>query len=87
MDPRVTTPPSALEQQFTLSMRIYDAIARVYPSVPHETASTQNETPVLDTERSLHDRLLRIYAVLQEADAAPTTQTVATAEALLAEVK
>lgn len=71
MDPRVKAPPSALDQQFRLSMRLYDAINRIFD--------------LGERARPLHARLLQLYTVVQGADAAPTAQMVRQAEELLKE--
>ena len=71
MDPRVKTPSSALDQQFRLSMRLYDAINRLFD--------------LGDRARPLHGQLLQLYAVVQGADVAPASQVVEQAEQLLKE--
>ena len=71
MDPRVKTPPSALDEQFKLSMRLYEAINRVFDAG--------------ERARPLHQQLLQLYTAVQAADVAPTSQLAAQAEALLKE--
>jgi hypothetical protein len=71
MDPRVQATPTALDQQFKLSMQLYDAINRLFDEG--------------ERARPLHGQLLQLYNVVQGADVAPTTQVVAQAEALLKE--
>jgi len=66
MDPRVTTPVAGLQQQFALSMRMYDGLKRA--------AAMPKTTPGLEKLRGSMTELLRI---LQEADATPTSQAVA----------
>jgi photosystem II stability/assembly factor-like uncharacterized protein len=90
MDPRVKTPREGLEQQFTLSMRVYEAIGRVHDAIQKSGAPPaaggrrgQGGSPL----QRLHGQLLAIYDVLQSADVAPTTQAVATAEALIKEAE
>jgi photosystem II stability/assembly factor-like uncharacterized protein len=73
MDPRVKTPPSALDQQFKLSMRLYEAINRTFDAG--------------DGGRTLHAQLLQVYAAAQGADAAPTSQVVEQAEQLIKEAE
>jgi hypothetical protein len=72
MDPRVRIQPSALDRQFRLSMRLYDAINRTFD--------------LGEPARPLHQQLLQLYAAVQGADAAPTAQAAAQAEELLKEV-
>jgi hypothetical protein len=96
MDPRVKTPREALGRQFALSMRLYDAIARVHDEItriegPQAAAGARGTgaegSPAWSGPaahlRGLHDQLLRIYGTLQEADVAPTAAVVAAAESLL----
>ncbi|HEX7484940.1 MAG TPA: hypothetical protein VF332_02215 [Vicinamibacterales bacterium] len=96
MDPRVKTPREALGRQFALSMRLYDAIARVHDEITRiegpQAAAGARGTGAEDSPawsgpaahlRGLHDQLLRIYGTLQEADVAPTAAVVAAAESLL----
>jgi photosystem II stability/assembly factor-like uncharacterized protein len=76
MDPRVKAPPSALQQQFTLSMRIVPAMNRLFD------LGAAN-----DRARALHSQLLQIYNTLQGADVAPASQVVRQAEELLKETE
>lgn len=76
MDPRVQATPSALDQQFRLSLRLYETINRV------STLSRSN-----GHARALQGQLLQIYNVVQGADDAPTTQTVRQAEELIKEAE
>ena len=71
MDPRVKTPPSALDQQFKLSMRLYDAINRVFDAG--------------ERARPLHGQLLQVYGAIQGADVAPSSHLVEQAEQLMKE--
>jgi hypothetical protein len=71
MDPRVKTPASALDQQFTLSMKLYQAINRLFD--------------LGEPARPLHGQLLQLYSAVQGADVAPTSQAIAQSEALLKE--
>ena len=97
MDPRVRTPREGLEQQFTLSMRLYEAIGRVHdeivrlepgqlslPARPGDVAvgASSSAGPVVALRR-LHQQLLDIYATVQEADVVPTRAVVSAAETLL----
>jgi photosystem II stability/assembly factor-like uncharacterized protein len=72
MDPRVKTPPSALDQQFKLSMRLYEAINRAFD--------------LGESGRVVHGQLLQLYAAVQGADVAPTSQLVEQAEQVMKEV-
>jgi hypothetical protein len=71
MDPRVKTSSSALDQQFRLSMGLYDAINRLFH--------------LGDRARPLHGSLLQLYNIVQGADVAPASQVVDQAEQLLKE--
>ncbi|HEY3380701.1 MAG TPA: hypothetical protein VGK32_02975 [Vicinamibacterales bacterium] len=100
MDPRVKTPQEDLDRQFTLSMRLYDAIARVHdaivtlePSAPAHVRGNEDPerpdgrptTPAARL-RGLHDRLLEIYGTIQEVDAPPTAAVLSAVETLLRQV-
>ncbi len=91
MDPRVKTSPLGLQQQFTLSMRVYDAIAKVRSALDsaRQRKTTTGGAAADGRERDLTallGQLASMYGVLQGADAAPTTQAVAACEALLKQV-
>ena len=73
MDPRVKTPPSGLDQQFKLSMRLYDAINRTFD--------------LGNRGRSLHGQLLQLYSAVQGADAAPSSAVVRQADELMKEAE
>jgi photosystem II stability/assembly factor-like uncharacterized protein len=74
MDPRVKTTPTALDQQFTLSMRLVPVINRLF-----DLGATNERA------RSLHQQLLQIYNAVQGADVAPSSALVQqAAEALKA---
>jgi hypothetical protein len=96
MDPRVKTPLLSLQQQFTLSMRLYDAIGRAYEQIlqldPNAAASGRGGfggfgapqgTDAISQARQRHQQLLSLYDTIQEVDVTPTTQVVAAAEDLL----
>ena len=74
MDPRVKTSPSALDLQFTLSMRIVPVLNRLFDAAGSS-----------DRARALHGQLLQIYAAIQGADVAPALPLVRQAEELLQE--
>jgi photosystem II stability/assembly factor-like uncharacterized protein len=74
MDPRVRTTPSALDAQFTLSMRIVPVLNRLFD------LSATNEGA-----RALHGQLLQLYNAVQGADAAPPSQVVRQVDELLKE--
>jgi photosystem II stability/assembly factor-like uncharacterized protein len=76
MDPRVRTTPSALHQQFTLSMRIVPVMNRLF-----------DRAAANDRARALHGQLLQVYNALQGADVAPASQVVRQVEELLAETE
>jgi photosystem II stability/assembly factor-like uncharacterized protein len=94
MDPRVKTPREGLQQQFELSMRLYDAVARVHDAIvrvekaggaPPGSAPERDDVPASPSAslRTLHQQLLAVYATLQEADVSPTASVVQAAETLL----
>jgi photosystem II stability/assembly factor-like uncharacterized protein len=97
MDPRVKTPRQGLERQFTLSMRLYDAIAKVHDEIAglerSEGVAARRpgdpaRAPRPSTEyRRLHELLLGVYGTLQEADVEPTAAVQAAAERLLRQVE
>ena len=100
IDPRVKTPAASLEQQFSLSMRLYEAIAAVHERISTITASARGAAPVAGAAqgqaaarspeaelRQLHEQLVGIYSIVQEADVAPTPAVVAAAERLLKRVQ
>jgi hypothetical protein len=76
MDPRVKTTPTALDQQFTLSMRLVPVINRLF-----DLGATN------DRARSLHQRLLQVYNAIQGADVAPSSPLVRQADELLKEAE
>jgi hypothetical protein len=84
MDPRVKTAASDLDQQFTLSMRVYEAIGRVYAAVPRASSDgTTSGARGGDAARKLQADLLTAYEALQEVDAAPTAALTRTVTELL----
>ncbi|HSL22085.1 MAG TPA: hypothetical protein VK886_11155 [Vicinamibacterales bacterium] len=96
MDPRVKTPLAGLRQQLTLSMRLYDAIGRVYDEVVKldpQAASrgsgfgAAQGTGRVSQLRQLHQQMLSLYDTIQDADVPPTTQVVSAAQAILDRAK
>ncbi len=77
MDPRVTTPPAALQQQFTLSKRLSDAMDAIGKALAAGGGDAANL-------RRINAALLGAYNLIQDADVAPTTQAVKAAEDALA---
>ena len=84
IDPRVKA-TEGLQQQFTLSWKVYEAIGRAFARLPHTSSDDEDRPP--NPERQLHRRLLQVYSDLQSVDAAPTTQLVRAVNDLLAQVK
>lgn len=95
MDPRVTTPPAALLEQFTLSRQTYQAMSMAHAALQQvrqkragiKPGAQANETDqeLLKVETGLarvHRNLMTLLDVLQDADAAPTAQAVETARSL-----
>jgi photosystem II stability/assembly factor-like uncharacterized protein len=100
MDPRVKTPHLGLERQFAISMRLYDAIARVHDEIvrveagaPAPPARPEQPAPWAEAKtpgaalRRLHEQLLGLFATVQEADVEPSAAVVAAVDACLARVK
>jgi hypothetical protein len=78
MDPRVKSGTAALQQQFALSKRLYDAVVKVQ----------QTLTSAKDDRRSaLSAQLMRIYGLVQDGSGPTPPQTVAAAEAVLNQVQ
>ncbi len=95
MDPRVQAPRTVLEQQFTLSLRLCDAVARVHDEIVRlggsgaAAAEGRGEFgppgpggPAARLRR-LHSQLLGVYSQIQGADVVPTSAIVAAADALI----
>jgi photosystem II stability/assembly factor-like uncharacterized protein len=106
MDPRVKTPPEALEQQLILSKALTTALGQGYEALQEVRrlraalkerklgGSGARTAAALDTALAaleegassgrglvtLNDDLLRLYEIVQGADAAPTAPTVAAIE-------
>lgn len=100
MDPRVKTPRLGLEHQFAISMRLYDAIARVHDEIvrveagaPAPPVRPEQPAPWADAKtpgaalRRLHEQLLGLFSTVQDADVEPTAAVVAAVDACLARVK
>jgi photosystem II stability/assembly factor-like uncharacterized protein len=85
MDPRVETALADLEQQLTLSMRVYDALRRVYARLPplESDSARRGRAEVRDPVRRLYADLLTVYDALQQVDAAPTAALARTVSELL----
>ena len=86
MDPRVKTSQQALEEQFALSMRLYEAIARVHSKLAprgETIGAPSSAATTVDPMRRLHADLLVAYDTLQEVDVAPTAAVRRTVDDLL----
>lgn len=79
MDPRVTTPPEALRQQFDLSMRLYRGMASLMEAAEVDPSG---RGPMM----ALHRRLSSLYGILQGSDGIPTTQVVEAVDQALEEL-
>jgi photosystem II stability/assembly factor-like uncharacterized protein len=80
MDPRVKTGQVALQQQFALATRVYDAMNAVQKQItnaPNADAKARAQT--------LAAELLTLYPLTQEDSAPPAAQTVRAIEKLLAD--
>ncbi len=79
MDPRVTTPAADLQLQFDLSKTVYDGINRAHDAIARmrqtrgDAAATPGETALL----RVHQQLVSMLGLLQDADVKPTTQAIA----------
>ena len=100
MDPRVKTPRLGLEHQFAISMRLYDAIARVHDEIvrveagapapqvrPEQPAPWETARTPGASLRRLHAELLGLFGTVQEADVEPTAAVLAAVNLSLARVK
>jgi photosystem II stability/assembly factor-like uncharacterized protein len=90
MDPRVTTPAADLEEQFRLSLRVYDLIDKSFQALQEVKKTRDPRAAAFDGAASrfrrgaggdnfaaLNGQLTGVLDVLQGADAAPTTQATA----------
>jgi photosystem II stability/assembly factor-like uncharacterized protein len=98
MDPRVKTSTAAMQQQFTLSMQLHEAMGKAYDELVKldpEAATrglagfgggagaAQQPNDRVSHLRQLHQQMLLIYDTIQDADVLPTTQVVSAARELL----
>jgi hypothetical protein len=81
MDPRVTTSPTGLDLQFTLSMRIVPVLNRLFDAALRPGSGQAASAHA----RTLHGQLLQVYNAIQGADVAPPAALVKRAEELLQE--
>ncbi|MFH1764051.1 MAG: hypothetical protein ABIF09_07665 [Gemmatimonadota bacterium] len=79
MDPRVTTPAADLQQQFELSLGLYEGMARLM-------AAAEDDPSGGTAYMGLHGRLSSLYNVLQGSDGIPTSQAVSAVREVLAEL-
>ena len=89
MDPRAKASRQALDEQFALSMRLYEAIARVHGTLPpraEASVAPLSAPATADPVRRLHADLLRAYDALQEVDVAQTAAVRRTVDELLTQV-
>jgi hypothetical protein len=80
MDPRVSTPAAALQQQFELSMGLYLGMAGL-------VSAAEDDPSGRAAFMGLHGRLSSLYNVLQGSDGVPTTQAVSAVREALAELE
>jgi hypothetical protein len=78
MDPRVKSGAAALQQQFALSKRLYDAVVKVQQAL---TSAKDDRLSALSAQ------LMRIYGLVQDGSGPTPPQTVAAAEAVLKQVQ
>jgi len=77
MDPRVKTSAAGLEQQFTLATRVAEMMSKAYAEyhkVKGQPSKVEGQGAAL---LALNNDLATVYGIIEEVDAAPTTQTVA----------
>jgi photosystem II stability/assembly factor-like uncharacterized protein len=88
MDPRVTTPPDGLAQQFELSRQLVDGMRRAYDAVlAHRAArGTGAASPAERELVELHRQLLALYTAIQGADVTPTPALVEAVRVALADL-
>lgn len=86
MDPRVQTPASGLQQQFTLSMQMYEDMTKAQQALSalsQAQSGAAGHGGASDARRAEIERaagaIETIYGMLQEADLAPTPQMAAAA--------
>ncbi|MEO8663161.1 MAG: glycoside hydrolase, partial [Bryobacteraceae bacterium] len=90
MDPRVTTPAADLEEQFQVSLRVYELIDKSFQTLQDVRKTKDPRAAAFDGAASrfrrggggdnfaaLNGQLAGVLDVLQGADAAPTTQAAA----------
>ncbi|MCJ7628450.1 MAG: hypothetical protein MUO50_08695, partial [Longimicrobiales bacterium] len=80
MDPRVRTPAADLQQQFELSMGLYEGMARL-------VAAAEDDPSRSTAYMGLHGRLSSLYSVLQGSDGIPTSQAMSAVREVLAELE
>jgi hypothetical protein len=89
MDPRVKVPSSAVDQQFKLSMRLYEAMNRTHDrlrmAAGADGPAAGSQSAGVARALSLYRQLTEIYNVIQGADAMPSSQAMRQAEELLQE--
>jgi hypothetical protein len=83
MDPRVKSEAGALQDQFALSKKVYDAINSIQGVLPR-LSPAPDRAPAASLSR-LAQQLSRLYAATQEGSALPPTQTLAAIDAALAQ--
>ncbi|MDQ3171480.1 MAG: glycoside hydrolase [Acidobacteriota bacterium] len=79
MDPRVTTPVADLQLQFDLSKALYDGINRAHDAIARmrQTRGNAAVTPGETALMRVHQQMVSMLGLLQEADVKPTTQVIA----------
>ena len=76
MDPRVSTTPIGLSQQFAMAAKLAALMNRSYAAWQQAAADKKRDLASLNTE------LATAYQMIEGADAAPTTQAAAAVAAL-----
>jgi photosystem II stability/assembly factor-like uncharacterized protein len=71
MDPRVKTPMTGLQQQFTLSKQLYEDVLKTQKAFDGLGAAREKAKPDLEKETA---SLTALLGMLEETDATPTTQ-------------
>jgi hypothetical protein len=86
MDPRVKTPAADLKLQFDLSKSLYDGINRAYDALSRmrQARGAGEATAEERALARLHQQMLSMLDLVQEADVKPTSQAIAAVQTLTA---
>jgi photosystem II stability/assembly factor-like uncharacterized protein len=82
MDPRVKTPAAALQQQYALSLALYDAAQDLAPLV-EKTRTPRRQPAVGNTPAAVSANINAALSAIQDADEPPTASMISAANAAL----